>query len=204
MRRQKVLRLIAVATTVGALSPLLASAQPPITYKAAVVALAGDPQLRASFEEALVAKGREHNYDAVTSYDLVPDVTRVDDKRFVRRLEAAGIRAVLMMRPAAIGAGSTLESVRNEVPANVYSDMRAFASRVSPSQPDDLVAVVHMAVYAIADGRADLISAGAVWLEDPVENREQGITRLQDLIVANLDKARPMLRQRLGLPPLAP
>jgi hypothetical protein len=59
-----------------------------------------------------------------------------------------------------------------------------------------------MAVYTIVDRRAELVSAGAVWLDEEVASREQGIARLQDLIVRNLDEARPMLRQRLGLAPL--
>lgn len=46
------------------------------------------------------------------------------------------------------------------------------------------------------------VSAGAVWLDEAVESQEQGIERLQDLIVANIDAARPAIRQHLGLPPL--
>ncbi|HEX7081800.1 MAG TPA: hypothetical protein VF329_12375 [Gammaproteobacteria bacterium] len=35
-----------------------------------------------------------------------------------------------------------------------------------------------------------------------METREEGIERLQDLIVANVDAARPAIRRLLGLPPL--
>jgi hypothetical protein len=175
-----------------------------IAYKSAVVALADSPELRATFEDGLVAKAREHRYDAVTSYDLVPDVGDVDNRRFVSTLAKEGIRAVLMLRPAAIGPNSSLESVRNEVPQTLYSDMRKFAKEVSASGSDDLIAVVHMAIYTIDSGQAQLISAGAVWLDEEVQSQEQGIERLQDLIVANVDAARPAIRGRLGLPPLRP
>jgi hypothetical protein len=176
-----------------------ASAQSALTYKAAVVALTDDTTLRAEFERGLVAKAVGHDYDAVTSYDLVPNVS---DRRLLRRLAAEGVRAVLMLRPAAIGEGSSLESVRAEVSPVTFASMRDFSRRVSPSGATDLIAVVHMAAYAITDEGAELISSGAVWLDEPVIDRAEGIARLQDLVVATVDAARPAIRQRLGLPPL--
>lgn len=179
-----------------------AAAQQTVRYKSAIVALTDDPALRARFETSLAAKAREHDYDAVTSYDLVPDVDDVNGRGFLRTLEANSVRAVLMLRPAAIGAGSSLESVRNEVSEDLYANMRKFAGEVSSSGGDDLIAVVHMAIYTIADGTPDLISAGAVWLDEPVENQAEGIARLQDLMLRNVDAVRPAIRQHLGLPPL--
>jgi hypothetical protein len=41
-----------------------------------------------------------------------------------------------------------------------------------------------------------------VWLDEPVKNRAEGIERLQDLIVANLDAAGPEIREHFGVPPL--
>jgi hypothetical protein len=52
-----------------------AGAQDNVTLKSTVVALAAQPELRAEFEEGLVAKAIDLNYDAVPSYELVPDVT---------------------------------------------------------------------------------------------------------------------------------
>ena len=179
-----------------------AGAQQTVRYKSAIVALTDDPALRARFETSLAAKAREHDYDAVTSYDLVPDVDDVNGRGFLRTLEVNSVRAVLMLRPAAIGAGSSLESVRNEVSEDLYANMRKFAGEVSSSGGDDLIAVVHMAIYTIADGTPDLISAGAVWLDEPVENQAEGIGRLQDLMLRNVDAVRPAIRQHLGLPPL--
>ena len=179
-----------------------AGAQEVVRYRAAVVALTDDAELRAEFERRLVAKAVANNYDAVTSYDLEADVEDLSDPRFVELLRTHGIQAVLMLRPAAIGAGSSIESVREEVSPRVFSRMREFATAVSSTGPDDLLAVVHMGVYTIDAQGAHLISAGAVWLDEEVEDRDEGIERLQDLIVYNINSVRPAIRRHLGLPPL--
>ncbi|HEY8519173.1 MAG TPA: hypothetical protein VIN61_03760 [Gammaproteobacteria bacterium] len=179
-----------------------AAAQPPPTYKSAVVALTEDPALRAELEQGLVEKARQHDYDAVTSFDIVPDARRLDDRGVTRRLAAEGIQAVLMMRPAAAGPGATLASIEDDVSPETYADMRKFAREVSPSASDDVVAIVHMAIYVLVGERAELVSSGAVWLNEEPASREQGLARLQDLIVANVDRVRPQIREHLGLPPL--
>jgi hypothetical protein len=170
--------------------------------KAAVVALTDDAALRESFERDLVARARQNNYDAITSFDIQRDVRGVDDRDFIDALRSRGVSAVLLMRPAAVGEGSSLESVRNEVSPRLYADMQKFARRVNSTGSDDLIAVVHLGIYMITGNKPDLISAGAVWLDEPVTDRVEGIERLQDLIVANVDKNRPEIRRYLGLPPL--
>ena len=107
-------RIVLIACAV-ALTQNIATAQENVTLKSAVVALAAQPALRAEFEDGLVAKALEHDYDAVTSYDLIPEVEDVDDADFVDRLKEHGVGVVLMIRPAAVGAGSTLDSVRDSV-----------------------------------------------------------------------------------------
>lgn len=173
-----------------------------VRYRFAVVVLLEDLEVRADLEDGLAAKFRKHSYDAVTSHDIVPDIIDVSDPGFAGRLASAGIQAVLMMRPTAIGEGSTLESVRNEVSPEIYSDMQAFAREVSSSGADDLLAVIHMAIYLISEGDIILVSAGATWLDEKAEDQKQTIERLQNLIVANVDGARPAIRRHLGLPPL--
>lgn len=196
------LRRFAFALMFCLWAPTCALTQDAVTYRSAVVALADDPVVRAEFEESLVAKALEHDYDAVTSYDLVSDVRDVDSRRFHQTLASHGVRMVLMVRPAAVGSGSSLESVRNAVSPELLADMRRFARATSSSEREDLIAVVHMAIYAISERDAALISAGAVWLDEEVETRAEGIERLQDLIVANVDAARPEIRRLIGLPPL--
>ena len=178
------------------------SQQPPTTYKAAVVALTDDAALRQSFESELVATARSHAYDAVTSYDITSDVKNLDRDDFLEALAARGIQAVLMVRPAAVGEGSSLESVRNEVSTRTFQDMQRFARELSGPESGDLIAVVHLAIYTLTAKDPELISSGAVWLDEPVANREDGIKRLQALILQNVDAVRPAIRRRLGLPPL--
>ncbi len=196
------IRQIALVALVGVFSLNVAVSQEVVLYKAAVVCLLDDPVVRADFEESLAAKFREHNYDAITTYDFLPDTTGVDDAGFAERLAEEGIQAILMLRPAAIGAGSTLESVRDEISPEIYSDIEAFAGEISASGGKDLFVVVHMAIYLITEDGAELISSGASWLEEEAESREQGIEELQNLIVGTVNKARPLLRQHLGLAPL--
>jgi hypothetical protein len=171
-------------------------------YKAAVVALTNDPALRSDFERQIVAKARERNYDAVTSYDLVPTVTDVDSREFVDTMLANRVDLVLLIRPAAIGPGSSLDSVRKEVNAKTLTDMRNFAKKVSESSGNDLIAVVHMAVYLFYGRDPEVISSGAVWLDEPVQDRAEGVARLQDLALDNLDAARPAIRRYYRLAPI--
>jgi hypothetical protein len=179
------------------------SQPPPPVLKAAVVGLTEDVALRQSFETELVALARDHGYDAVTSYDITSDVDSLDQDEFLEALAARGIQAVLMVRPAAVGEGSSLEAVRNEVPSRTLADMQRFARRVSGPGSTDLIAVVHLAVYVLDSDDTELVSSGAVWLDEPVTDREEGIKRLQALIVQNVDAVRPAIRQHFGLPPLA-
>lgn len=170
--------------------------------KSATVVLTDDPELRASVETRLVTVARANNYDAVTSFDFAPNVDDINNRDFVAALEREGIQTVLMLRPAAIGEDSSLESVRASLAPETFDVMREFAGQVSRVDPDHLIAVVHMAIYTIRDGRAELLSAGAVWLDEEVESQDEGIDRLIDLVLYNVDAVRPALRRRLGLPPL--
>jgi hypothetical protein len=178
------------------------SQQPTTTYKAAVVALTDDAALRQSFESELVATARSHAYDAVTSYDITSDVQNLDRDDFLEALAARGVQAVLMVRPAAVGEGSSLESVRNEVSTRTFQDMQRFARELSGTGSGELIAVVHLAIYTLTAKEPELISSGAVWLDEPVADREEGIKRLQALILQNVDAVRPAIRRRLGLAPL--
>ncbi|HEY3518871.1 MAG TPA: hypothetical protein VGL98_17610 [Gammaproteobacteria bacterium] len=178
------------------------SQQPPATFKSAVVALTEDAALRQSFETEVVAIAKSHSYDAVTSYDITSDVQNLDTEEFLEALKSRGIQAVLMVRPAAVGEGASLESVRNEVSTRTFSDMQRFARRPSGPGADELIAVVHLAIYALTAKKPELVSSGAVWLDEPVTDRAEGIKRLQGLILANVDAVRPSIRRHLGLPPL--
>jgi hypothetical protein len=194
--------LLVVCASLAAAS---ASAQaPPTTYKSAVVALTEDAALRQSFESELVAIAKAHNYDAVTSYDITSDIKSLDTDEFLKALSDRGVQAVLMVRPAAVGQGSSLEAVRAEVPSRTFADMQKFAKRPSGPGADELIAVVHLAIYTLTAKKPELVSSGAVWLDEPVTDRAEGIKRLQGLILTNVDAVRPSIRRHLGLAPLPP
>ena len=196
------LKVVCVCAALGVAAAASGQARGDRIYKAAVVALTEDPALRAEFERTLVAKAREHNYDMVTSYDLAPTVTEVDNKEFIDTMLANKVDLVLLLRPAAIGPGSSLDSVRKEVSAKTLTDMRDFARKVSESGADDLIAVVHMAVYLFYTRDPVVISSGAVWLDEPVQDRAEGIARLQDLVLETIDAARPAIRRHYRLAPV--
>ena len=179
-----------------------AAQAPTTTYRAAVVALTEDAALRQSFESELVALAKSHSYDAITSYDITSDVDSLDTDAFLKALSDRGVQAVLMVRPAAVGEGSSLEALRNEVPSRTLADMQKFAKRPSGPGANDLIAVVHLAIYTLTAKKPELISSGAVWLDEPVTDRAEGIKRLQGLILQNVDAVRPSIRRHLGLAPL--
>jgi hypothetical protein len=189
------LKVLYVCAAVGIATATFGQGRENRIYKAAVVALTEDPALRADFERQFVAKAREHDYDAVASYELVPTVTDVRDREFVDTMLANKTDIVLLVRPAAIGPGASLDSVRKEVSAKTLTDMRDFAKKVSNSTGDDLIAVIHMAVYLFYGRDPEVISSGAVWLDEPVSDRAEAIARLQDLMLENLDAARPGIRR---------
>jgi hypothetical protein len=172
------------------------------TFKAAVVALTEDPTLRADFERGLVAKAREHRYDAITSYDVVPNLEDAQSRKLVKALTAKGVKGVLMVRPAAIGPGSSLDALKDAVSPAVLADMKSFAKSVSRTGGSDPIAIVHLGIYMIDLSKPEPVNSGAVWLDEPVQDRAEGIDRIQDLIIANLDAARPAIRKHLGMPPL--
>ena len=198
------LRILCILATLGIAAAALGQGREDRIYTVAVVALTEDPALRADFETQLVAKARERNYDAVTSFDLAPDVTDVDSRRFVDAMLANRIDVVLLLRPAAIGAGSSLDAVRQEVSAKTLADMRDFAKEVSESGADDLIAVVHMAVYLFYGRDPEMISSGAIWLDEPVQDRAESIAQLQDLTLDTIDAARPSIRRYYRLAPIPP
>ena len=180
----------------------VASAQEIATFRSAVIVLVEDSAVRAALEDELVALARTHRYDAVAGHTVVPEIGDLTDAEVFDTLGLAGVQAVLMLRPASIGQGSSLESVRNSISPRIFANMHAFAEAVGSTDSDDLIAVIHMAVYTITTVGAELVSSGAVWLDEPVESREQGIRRLEDLILSNIDAVRPAIREHYGLPPL--
>jgi len=198
------LKVLCLCLAVGVMASAFGQGRENRVFKSAVVALTDDAALRADFEREIVAKARARNYDAITSYDLVPDVTDVDNREFIDTMLANNVDVVVLLRPAAIGPGSSLDSVRKEVSAKTLTKMRSFAKQVSESGADDLIAVVHMAIYLFYTRDLEVISSGAIWLDEPVQDRAEAIERLQDLTLDTIDAARPSIRRYYRLAPIEP
>ena len=62
---------------------------------------------------------------------------------------------------------------------------------------DELIAVVHVAIYSVASDEPRLVTAGAVWLSEPVASRQEGIERLEDMLLQNVEAARAQIRSHL-------
>jgi len=121
-----------------------------IRYKSAVVALTDDPALRAEFERTLVAKAREHDYDAITSYDLVPTVADVKSKDFVDTMLANGV----------LGSFALFGSVQKHASCQYQRPLlplRMMCSQVSVDMPP-------MPVPAMRCGRIDSGGIAGGWL----------------------------------------
>ena len=194
----QIVRLFILLLALGA----QAFAQQTVRPKSAVVVLSGDRELRQEMEDAVAAKAVDNNYTVVASYSIVPDVDVVNSRAFARTLAEQGVQAVLMLRPSAVGPGSSLAAVRGEVSPEMYRRMREFAGEVSDVGSDDSIAVVHLAIYTITSNGAVSQSSGAVWLDEEVESRDVGVERLHALVRDRVNAVRPAIRQHLGLPPL--
>lgn len=200
----RMLCLCATLAVASVASVASAQGRPDRLYRFAAVALTDDAALRADFERELVAKARERGYDAVTSYDLVPEVSDVDNRDFIDAMLANRVDLIVLLRPAAIGPGSSLDDVRKEVSAKQLADMRDFAKEVSSSGADDLIAVVHMGVFLFFGRDPEPVSSGVIWLDEPVTDRAEASTRLQDLALDTLDSARTAIRRFYRLSPTPP
>ena len=82
---------------------------------------------------------------------------------------------MLMVRPAAMG------RARRSMPSRTRSACghADFAKKVSASGGDDVIAeTLHLAMYTIVFSKPDPLTSGAVWLNEPVKDRAEGIEHL--------------------------
>jgi len=169
--------------------------------KFAVVAVADRIEDRTEVENTVSAQLQNHDFDAVASHTLIPGEFRVQDKSFRNQLLNKGVAAVLVLRPIEVGRDSSIESVVNYVESHTYSTVQDF---VAEYRGDDFTTtvVVEIGGYRLTQTQTAKIWEGVVWLDGEVENREAGIARFSELILANVQNSRTQLRKSAGLPPL--
>ncbi|HEX5420372.1 MAG TPA: hypothetical protein VFY39_10260, partial [Gammaproteobacteria bacterium] len=164
------------------------------TERFAVVVLVDDPKLRADLEDGVAAQLEGHGLDPVASHALAPNVRDVAKSDFLAVLKSRHVAGVFMLRPAPLGPGSSLQTVRSSVTPQMLRDFRAFAKRVSRIGPRESPAVVHIGVYLLEDGEPMLFTAGATWLDSDAGSRDEAVARLEHLVALNLEQAAPAIR----------
>jgi hypothetical protein len=182
--------------------PALAQSRADDVGKFAVVALVDDPKLRADLEDGVAAKLGGHELDAVPSHaGLAPKVREVAKADCLAALNGKHFAGVLMLRPAPLGPGSSLKTVRSSVTPQMLKDFRGFAKLVSRIDGAEAPAVVHIAVYLLEDGEPRLFTAGATWLDSDAGSRGEAVARLENLVALNLEGAAPAIRQAAAAEP---
>lgn len=173
-----------------------------VRVKFAVIALDTDGATRISFEDQLAQALVVDNYDAVASYTLLPDISDITDPSLREKLLNNGINLVMVLRPVDIGTTATIESVQGHLRPDDYGSIQEF---VEGYRGDNFntQAVIHIAGFLFDAERSMTFWQGVLWLDEEVDSQEQGIDKLIELVLFNLNQSRGSLRKRLGLPPLA-
>ena len=169
--------------------------------KFTVVALSKEHNIRRDFENELVKNLRENNYDAVTSYSLLPNISNLRDPALRLKLQEEGIQGVLLLRPIDIGEQASIQSAQKQIAPKTYNTIETF---VTDYRGDDFStqAVIQVSGFLLSEAHTANFWQGIIWLDDTVETRQEGIEKLSDLVLSNLNASRGYLRKRLGLQPL--
>lgn len=184
---------------------LTACTQPlaPDQYRAkfAVVVIAENIGDRTEVEDKLSTKLQNHGFNAVASHPLVSGRFRVQDSSFRKRLISQDIVAVLALRPIEVGPDASIKSVEDYVQTDAYSTIEEF---VAGYRGDDFTTnvVVEVGGFLLTQEETVKLWQGVVWLDGEVPDRAAGIDQLTELILANMQKWRPQLRESVGLAPL--
>lgn len=169
--------------------------------KFTVVALSKEHNIRRDFENELVKKLRANNYDAITSYSLLPDISSLRDPELRLKLQEEGIQGVLLLRPIDIGEQASIQSAQKQIAPRAYDSIEAF---VTDYRGGDFStqAVVQVSGFLLSEAHTANFWQGIIWLDDSVETRQEGIEKLSELVLSNLNASRGYLRKRLGFKPL--
>ncbi|HEB27370.1 MAG TPA: hypothetical protein ENI05_06290 [Porticoccus sp.] len=169
--------------------------------KFTVVALSKEHSIRRDFENELVKNLRANNYDAIASYSLLPDISSLHDPALRLKLQEEGIQGVLLLRPIDIGEQASIQSAQKQIAPKAYNTIEAF---VTDYRGGDFStqAVVQVSGFLLSEAHTANFWQGIIWLDDNVKTREEGIEKLSDLVLSNLNASRGYLRKRLGFKPL--
>ena len=169
--------------------------------KFTVVVLSKDQSRRLDFENELVKSLRENNYDAIASHNLIPDMANFRDPNISQKLQKEGIQGVLLLKPIDTGEQASISSAQKRVTSTTYNTIEAF---VTDYRGGDFStqAVVQVSGYLLSEGNTSNFWQGVIWLDEKVETQQEGIKKLTELVLSNLNASRGYLRKLLGFQPL--
>ncbi len=169
----------------------------------ALLALTDDDQSRREFENQLVIRLQEDRFDAVASFELLPDPRGMAPGAVRRRLLDSGVQAVLILRPLELAEGTTLSPGQLQMSPGEFTSVSRF---ISGYRGDKFAVrtVVQIAGFLLQRDASQLFWHGVIWLDDTVETEQNRIDRIVDLVQFNLNNSRSALRAQLGFPALRP
>lgn len=177
-------------------------AQERVRLRSAIVVVSDNPDLGREIEQGAVERANANDYDAEASYALTPKDFEARQHGLLQDLASRNIQTLLVLSPLSVGRGASLDALRATLSPDVFKSIQAYAAEFGKSGGRNLVAVMQIAIYVLGDDGLDLLSQGAVWLDDEVATQDEAVARLLDLVLKNVDSIRPAIRRHLGLAPL--
>lgn len=198
----KLMLLSYVLLTFSSQPALATSKQDQPLLKIAVVVLSDDHETRRHLENKIVNKLLANHYDASASHVFIPNIGNIRDPKLRQKLYANGIRGVLLLRPIDVSENASIKSSKDHFSALAYDSIKAFVTDERYGNFDSQ-AVVQVSGFILSEQQATNFWSGLVWLDEPAENRKDGLEKLAELVLFNLNAARSYIRQNMGLAPLA-
>jgi predicted transcriptional regulator len=169
--------------------------------KFTVVVLSKEQSVRLDFENELVKSLRANNYDVIASHNLVPGMADFRDPNIAQKLQNEGVQGVLLLKPIDTGEQASITSAQKRVTSTTYNTIEAFVSDYRGGN-FNTQAVVQVSGYLLSEGNTSNFWQGIIWLDEQVETQQEGIEKLTELVLSNLNASRGYLRKLLGFQPL--
>lgn len=189
--------LVIVLTTHG--TPANAQ-QDEARLKMTVVAFSDNHRIRQNLENKIVNKLLANHYDVTASHLLIENIKNIRDSKLRHKLYARGIRGVLLLRPIDVGKEASISSSRDRISPHTYNTIEEFVTDELQGNFSSR-AVVQVSAFIISEQQATSFWSGVIWLDETVESQQEGLDKLAELVLFNLNAARSYMRQSMGLAP---
>ena len=165
------------------------------------MAMVENNESRRAFENQLVVRLSEDDYDAVASYELIQDLNDIPSSEVRNQLLDNDVQAILILRPQELPEGMPISAQQLQISPQEFSSVSRF---ITAYQGDNLniSTIVQIAGFLLERDGSRLFWHGVIWLDDAVESEQNRFDKLVDLVQFNLNNSRNVLRLQLGLPPI--